>query len=211
MPVTTQPATADEPATRQTEHDTAVLQAAKYLTGRFTSAEQAAQDADYFEIELHVARIWAERDDAIWLYVEQAAASALDRPYRQRVYEVVPLVDDDDARPADVVSKVHTLPGDPLDFAGGAADTALLDTISPADLTLRDGCAVYLRQTENGDFVGSTRGQGCVSSLAGAAYAISTVSLTATELRSWDRGFDENGDQVWGAEKGPYVFVRVAD
>ena len=200
-----------DPESASLDRKIAALNAAEFLSGSFTSAAQAAADDDYFEIELHVARIWLDRDDGIWLYVEQAAASALDRPYRQRVYQVLPLEGDGGAPPADVVSKVYTLPGDPLAFAGAAYDPAKLDDISPDDLTLRAGCAVYLRQTENGDFVGSTRGEGCQSSLAGAAYATSTVTLTADQLRSWDQGFNEEGEQVWGAVKGPYVFDRVGE
>ena len=30
-------------------------------------------------------------------------------------------------------------------------------------------------------------------------------------LLSWDRGFDAAGKQVWGAEKGPYEFLRVKE
>jgi hypothetical protein len=29
-------------------------------------------------------------------------------------------------------------------------------------------------------------------------------------MESWDRGFDAQGNQVWGATKGPYVFDKVA-
>jgi hypothetical protein len=29
-------------------------------------------------------------------------------------------------------------------------------------------------------------------------------------MLSWDRGFDEQGQQVWGAEAGAYVFLKVA-
>jgi hypothetical protein len=27
-------------------------------------------------------------------------------------------------------------------------------------------------------------------------------------ILSWDRGFDANGNQVWGAEKGGYIFKK---
>jgi hypothetical protein len=34
------------------------------------------------------------------------------------------------------------------------------------------------------------------------------VEVRPDGLVSWDRGFDADGQQVWGAEKGPYVFTR---
>jgi len=35
------------------------------------------------------------------------------------------------------------------------------------------------------------------------------VTLTADRMVSWDRGVDAGGRQVWGAERGGYVFDRV--
>ena len=175
---------------------------ADWLSGDFTSAAQAAGNPRFFEIELHVRRIWPERDGGPWLYVEQAAATAPDRPYRQRVYQVGRA---DDGR---LVSRVYTLPGDPLDYAGAWSDPAKLDAIGPDDLARRDGCAVYLRR--DGDrFAGGTEGRGCESTLAGAAYATSEVTVYADRLESLDRGHDADGEQVWGSEAGPYVFRRT--
>jgi len=28
-------------------------------------------------------------------------------------------------------------------------------------------------------------------------------------LRSWDQGFNEKGEQVWGATKGGYEFIKM--
>ena len=41
------------------------------------------------------------------------------------------------------------------------------------------------------------------------SYTTSEVSIEARAITSWDRGFDADGAQVWGAEKGPYVFART--
>jgi hypothetical protein len=49
---------------------------ARYMLGSFSSAEQARNDTDYFDIELEMARIWRPRTDGIWVYVEQARADA---------------------------------------------------------------------------------------------------------------------------------------
>jgi hypothetical protein len=28
---------------------------------------------------------------------------------------------------------------------------------------------------------------------------------------SWDRGYNDAGEQVWGAEKGGYIFLKTRD
>jgi len=175
---------------------------ADLLTGSFSSAAQAAADSDYFDIRLEMARIWPERGDAIWLYVEQARADRLDRPYRQRVYRL------SDGPDGTVVSEVLTLPA-PLRFAGAWRQDAPLASLAPDSLTAREGCAIFLRRQPDGSFAGSTLGRGCASDLRGAAYATSEVVVTDERMVSWDRGFDADGKQVWGAEKGGYEFVRT--
>ena len=55
-----------------------------WMTGSFSSQAQSLEDEEYFDIRLEMVAIWPMRSDGLWLYVEQASASALDRPYRQR-------------------------------------------------------------------------------------------------------------------------------
>jgi hypothetical protein len=43
---------------------------------------------------------------------------------------------------------------------------------------------------------------------AGGVRWLYVEQAAADRLESWDRGFDAAGVQVWGSEKGPYVFVR---
>ncbi len=50
-----------------------------YMQGGFDSAAQAAKDTNYFDISLHMARIWAGRDDGYWLYVEQALTTMAEK------------------------------------------------------------------------------------------------------------------------------------
>lgn len=171
-----------------------------FLAGRFDSTAQAAADMRYFEIQLHVCEVTAADVGPRVLYVEQAVMTSLDRPYRQRVYVVEP-----GAGVQDVVSRVYTIAGE-ANWVG-ACNEAMPRTLTANDITERAGCAVELEwQTDR--FVGGTVGNGCASTLNGATYATSEVEMTATEVRSWDRGYDEQDQQVWGAEAGPYIFVR---
>ena len=50
------------------------------MTGNFSSAAQAEADSAYYDISLDMAPIWTDREDAGWLYVEQAVASMLTSP-----------------------------------------------------------------------------------------------------------------------------------
>ncbi|MBY0262669.1 MAG: chromophore lyase CpcT/CpeT, partial [Phycisphaerales bacterium] len=88
-------------------------------------------------------------------------------------------------------------------------DASKLTGLTPEQLQLKDGCAVIMRlETAGGRFAGGTVGSGCPSTLRGATYATSEVTLTQDTLLSWDRGYDAAGEQVWGAKKGGYVFVK---
>lgn len=174
---------------------------AEWLTGAFSSAAQAATDEAFFDIRLHMAPIWSDRDDGPWLYVEQAVATAQDRPYRQRVYRLREI------EPGLFESAVYTLP-DPDAAIGAWEAPGRLDGLSPADLEARTGCSILMRRLGDA-FVGSTLGTLCPSELRGARYATSEVRVTRDRLVSWDRGFDAAGTQVWGARTGGYVFDRM--
>lgn len=176
---------------------------ARWMEGAFTSQDQAQGDGDFLDIRLHMARIWRSRSDGAWLYVEQAAADAIDRPYRQRIYHL-----SWDQSLGAFRSEAYTLPFDPLTFAGAWASPSAFDAITPDRLTRRAGCAVILTKGD-GVYAGSTKGQACVSDLAGATYATSEVSITPSEITSWDRGFDDVGVQKWGSLKGAYRFRKV--
>ena len=178
--------------------------AARWMSGTFSSSIQAERDPEnYFSIRMVILPTWVDRDDGPWLYVEQAANDALERPYRQRVYHLV-------QTGADTVrSDIYTLPGEPLDWSGCWRDGEPLRGLRPEDLTLRAGCSIELRRTAADRWEGSTQGTGCESSLGSASYATSIVTLTADQLTSWDRGFDDEGQQVWGAENGAYEFDKL--
>jgi hypothetical protein len=174
-----------------------------WMSGSFSSEAQSKGDGDFFDIRLEMAPIWTDRTDGFWLYVEQAAADHRDKPYRQRVYHLT-LQEDGTIR-----SDIYALPGEPLDYAGAWKDPAVLDDLQPGALVLRTGCAVMLRKTAGDRFEGGTAGHDCASSLRGARYATSEVVVTPHQMVSWDRGYDKAGEQIWGAVKGGYIFIKV--
>lgn len=175
---------------------------ARWMTGSFSSQAQAASDSTYFDIRLEMWPIWPQREDGVWLYVEQAVAGHEQEPYRQRVYHVERM-DEEHLR-----SVVYTLP-DPQAAVGAWKRDRPLAHLGPKDLTRREGCAIVLQRADALAFAGSTQGRACASDLRGAAYATSEVTVRPDRLVSWDRGFDETGQQVWGAVDSGYVFDKM--
>jgi hypothetical protein len=174
------------------------------MVGYFNSAKQAAADKDYFNIELRVVPVWTERADGPWLYIEQADAKTPEKPYRQRLYRLVRLGERYESR-------VYELRGDPLRVAGAWKQAKPLAGLTPEDLVERAGCTVIMSRTGPARYQGATEGKECISTLRGAAYATAEVDITASTLKSWDRGMAADGRQVWGAMKGGYAFEKVRD
>lgn len=173
-----------------------------WMTGSFSSQEQSVRDSAFYDIRLEMVPIWKERSDARWLYVEQAVATSVDEPYRQRVYRVSQ-IDDTTYR-----SDVYTIP-DPMRFAGAWKEDQPLNELTPDSLELREGCSIIMVAEGDSAFVGGSVGEGCASDLRGAVYAVSEVRITGDGMVTWDRGFDAEANQVWGAETGGYEFRRV--
>lgn len=174
----------------------------KWMTGDFSSQAQSQRDSDYFDIRLHIRPIWKSDKSAHWLYVEQAVAAAENKPYRQRVYKVERNGENG------FKSSVYTLP-EPEKWIGAYKNPSLFNTLKPEMLSLREGCAVFLERQSARSFVGATRDSGCESNLRGAKYASSKVTISKNMMESWDQGFNDKGEQVWGALKGGYQFVRM--
>ena len=180
------------------EEKVAILQ--EMMTGSFDSSLQEKEDSSFYNISLHMYPIWQKRHDGKYLYVEQALSSMQNKPYRQRIYR---LEERDDGS---IASYVYTLKFESR-FIGKWNNPKFFEKFGLSILDEREGCEVVLTKTYAG-YEGSTKGKGCTSSLRGASYATSKVNITATEVTSWDQGFDAENKQVWGATKGPYVFVK---
>ena len=72
---------------KKTTSDRNLKELENWMTGTFSSAQQALEDQTYFDITLHMVPIW-KNSEGHFLYVEQAVSSQQDKPYRQRVYQL---------------------------------------------------------------------------------------------------------------------------
>jgi CpeT protein len=173
------------------------------MMGSFSSQAQSVKDTSYFDIRLHMAPVWTDRKGEYWLYVEQAMAAKLEKPYRQRVYHLV--------REGDslIKSTVYNFKGDALRFAGEWKKDKPLANVVIDSLEAREGCVIFLHKTGSKKYEGATHANDCVSNLRGASYATSEAHITPSGMVSWDRGWDKAGKHVWGAEKGGYKFRKI--
>ena len=176
----------------------ALTQLQRAMTGSFDSSAQARSDESYYNILLNMQPIWEDR--GYYLYVEQAVADAPERPYRQRVYRL-------EKRGRKFYSHVYELP-DPEAFVGAYDAPERFANLTPAQLKERPGCAVILKREKGNIWRGETKDKDCKSTLRGATYAKSRVTITNSFVQSWDQGFNDADEQVWGATEGGYMFFK---
>ncbi len=173
----------------------------KTMSGEFSSEEQAKNDSLFYDINLVMYPIWEGDKNTKWLYVEQAVTRMIDKPYRQRVYK---LSEHDNGM---IESSVFELPN-PAKYIHGWNRPAIFKEITADSLLIRQGCAVYLKKGKDNCYTGSTKDKECLSTLRGATYATSQVTICPDQIVSWDQGWNGEDQQVWGAETEGYVFKR---
>ena len=189
----------------ETYTDEDLREVRELMTGFFSTKNQWEQDTSYFYIRLCMQPLWPESDAGYWLYVEQAAYASPDRPYRQRVYHLYL-----HSSGESVVSKVYEI-DDPDYFVGACTEPQLLDVMTPERLVDRPGCELYLTRADDGTFHGSTREGTCLSTWRGASWVSSDVVIDKSGLNTWDRGWDKQGNLVWGPEEEGYRFDREVE
>lgn len=172
------------------------------MSGSFSNEIQAFRDTNYSHVNLMIKPIWFHRTDGYWFYVEQALAGNMAKPYRQRVYHLYQLND------TYIENRIYTIK-EPARFVGEYAKALPLENLSPDSLEKKAGCDVRFVKTSKDHFTGNTDGRNCISSMKGATYTSSEVSIIPDLIISWDRGFDQNNKQVWGPESGGYLFAKM--
>ena len=170
------------------------------MQGTYSSEKQSVKDTSYFNISLRMVPIWKNKGH--YLYVEQALFKKQDKPYRVRIYKVSQRGENE------FISEIHTLKNE-KEWIGKWGTPEAFDALTENDIELKKGCGVALHRIEKNKFAGSTGEKTCPSELRGASYASSKVTVTPTQILSWDQGFDKEGKQVWGATKAGYVFDKL--
>jgi len=174
----------------------------RWMTGSFSSHQQAAKDSEFADIRLEMHHIWPNQTDGYWLYIEQTIQNQNDTTYRQRIARLSKLND------STFESTAYTIPN-PERFLGHPDDSTLNNVLTPDSLYEKNGCAVTIWPTNKIMFTGSTNGRNCSVNFNGSVYGTSDVTISPKLIYSWDRGYDADNKQVWGTEKSGYFFRRV--
>lgn len=193
------------PADAAPTFDPQLTHLASWMTGSFSSADQAKKDLAFYHVTLDMKRIWPQQTDGYWLYVEQAIAGSL--PYRQRIYRLRIEGTSFTSTVFEFSSKAEA------DKAVGAHKQAQpLAQLTEKDLVEKPGCGVTLSwDAKTKVYSGATKPKACLTTYNGATYTTSDVQLSSDKMSSWDRGYDSSDKQVWGAVKGPYIFDKLQD
>jgi len=169
------------------------------MQGSYTSEKQSIENKEYYNISLKMIPIWKNKGH--FLYVEQAMFEKQNSPYRVRIYKL-------SQRNNEFVSEIYTLKNE-KEWIGKWKTPETFATLAENEIELKQGCEVILKKQTNDTFIGQTGEKTCPSELRGASYASSKVTITPSQILSWDQGFDKDGKQVWGAIKGGYIFDKI--
>jgi hypothetical protein len=176
-----------------------------WMCGSFSSENHADTTVNQYivDVRLHVAQIWDDRnvgENIYWVYVEQAYASNLSSPYRQRIYKMMIAPD------GQMYDEVYSIPS-PATYLHGYNTPDMFDALTEADLTQKAGCDVYFDW--NGSYYeGETSGTGCGASIPGISYIQSFSSFHPDHMTSWDLGYNAAGAWVMGPD-WPYIFDKL--
>ena len=180
-----------------------LIRCSKWFEGSFTNEKQVKKDPTFPKCWLHHVRIWPERSDGIWFYVEETHNGNTQEPMRQYVYQLT----DDIA--GGVLIESYTLPGNPLRFASSWRTPRDFNQVDPFNLNLCGGCNIQLTKQGDGTFSGTTTGTSCATKRNGASYQTQSLSVASLEIKQWIRGYDAYGNQVFGSQKGATLFDRA--
>ena len=174
----------------------------KWMNGSFENEAQVRSDSAFPKMQLHQCSIWTSERDALWIYSEELAIDSGHLPVHQVIYKIT-----DDLN-GGLLLQAYQLPGNTFNYAGAWRDPESFNNMAPFELTLLGSCGLHLKKTLQGSIAGGTRGTDCSSTRSGASYQTEEITLGSLEIRSWRRGFDSQGRQVWGSSRGPTIFDR---
>ena len=179
------------------------------ITGKFST--QLHQSFDTTKGDVMVRTIVFKRyPNVVWLYTQQGEWwDGRYFPYRQRVYAAEQI--DDYYIKLDIYAFK-----DDLAYYGVLDDTSSsltpeewLQNIPSDGLIKKEGCSLYIYKDNLNAFRGSTNEDDCKGSFKGATYTTTEFVIYLHEVISWERGWDDEGNQKWGPTNGPYIYSKV--
>ncbi|GMH16702.1 hypothetical protein Nepgr_018543 [Nepenthes gracilis] len=182
---------------------------AQSLCGEKNSREQASRDPEnYFNLRMMTCPATEMVDGSKVLYFEQAFWRTPQKPFRQRFYTVKPCLKE---MRCDVELSTHAIRDmeEYKNYCDRSKDQRPLPEEVIGDIA-EHLTTIHLSRCERGKrclYEGATPPGGFPNFWNGATYCTSELSiLKNNEIHTWDRGYDDDGNQVWGVKVGPYEF-----
>lgn len=172
-----------------------------WFSGEFSSREQAGYDKRFTSAELRLVEIWPDYRGFRWVYAEQFLTERAVRPFRQRIYRFSPVPD------GRILMAEFTMPR-ATDFAGAWRRPELLDTLTPQQLSLRQGCEIWLSRQLTGEYRGHSKVGSCATDFGGASTLVQYLWIGPNSIRLLDRAYDNEAHQRWGSPGEGYVYLR---
>lgn len=192
------------------------------ITGRFSTKYHSTIDTTRGDVLVRTVE-YNTHDDATLIYTQQGELiEGRYYPYRQRIYAIYQIDD------YYIGLQIFSIPNE-VDFwnvltdtkvASGKfnldditfkADTTKLKALSIYDLPYKVGCDIKIYKDNLGAFRGSTNESDCKGSFKGATYTTTEFVIYPHEVISWERGWNDEGTQIWGPKTGPYIYSKVAN
>ena len=160
-----------------------------YLTGRFTNEwDSVTTEGAVPGVRFFSARIWRNRHDGIWLYVEQNT-TATGLPIRQRLYNFY-------YRGSLPVISFYAL-RDPERYVGGwkRPRDFNFDTV---EKELKEGCDIYVMRQDAETLIGLDAGKNCTATIPGVKYLKTSIRANQYNVAVKTKAFSANDTEISG-------------
>lgn len=169
-----------------------------HLVGVMDRSAQVAENPNEVNVQMTTCMVNKAGTNEIFLYQEQALTQRLNEPYRQRFLRLIPNADGKTIE-SQSFELIH-----PKNWVGLCDQAESQRQIPPSEIG-EAVCTVSIYPA-NKIYIGVTPPKGCPANVRGAVTITNTIILHEEGMDTWDRGLDEQGNQVWGAENEPYEF-----
>lgn len=171
-----------------------------HLVGVMDTSKQASVNPKRVTVRMTTCIVKViDQPEAIFLYQEQSLAQSLNQPYRQRFLEIK-------AIPNQPKVESKSFKANHPEAFIGFCDKPENERLLKLNDFYEAGCSVFLKPFLSSIYIGETQAGGCLANVRGAVKITNTVILHSTGMDTWDRGFDAQGNQVWGAKEDSYEY-----
>lgn len=168
----------------------------KNISGVFWTQEQHLKDSAFDNVIVRTDLIRIDGDGTYWMYTEQGEFENY-TPYRKRVYELKLIKDV-------ILQRIHYIKNeDKFSYLN-------YKSITNDDIQLKEGCDIWIILDDDGNYNGNTDGKNCVATFRGSSYVTTDFWVERKEVGSWERGWNEFDEQVWGSVRGYYIYKKIS-